>query len=303
MIFLNKATNLDVKPFVKWAGGKGQLIPVIKENLPIELEENKIIRYVEPFVGGGALLFYLLGNYKFDEVIINDVNKDLINLYLVIKNEVEELIVELKKMSDEYLILNDKDRKEYYYKIRKEFNETQQDTIKKSAYFIFLNRTCFNGLYRVNKKGKFNVPCGKYKNPLILDEKNLFNVSRILKNVKILNDDFEIIGKYVDESTFVYLDPPYRPLNTTSSFTSYNELVFDDREQIRLAEFCHKLDRKGGKLMLSNSDPKNMDKDDDFFNKHYKKEIFNIHRVKARRNINSRAEKRGYISELLILNY
>ena len=164
---------------------------------------------VKPFVGGGALLFYLLGNYKFDEVIINDVNKDLINLYLVIKNEVEKLIVELKKISDEYLILNDKDRKEYYYKIRNEFNGIQQDTIKKSAYFIFLNRTCFNGLYRVNKKGKFNVPCGKYKNPLILDEKNLLNVSRILKDIKILNDDFEIIGKYVDEYIFVYLDPPY----------------------------------------------------------------------------------------------
>jgi DNA adenine methylase len=178
------------KPFVKWAGGKGQLISVISNKLPIELKQNKIKKYIEPFVGGGAVLFYLLENYNFDEVVINDINEDLTNVYRIIKNDVKSLINELRKISDEYLPLNNDDRKEYYYEVRKKFNSNLLDEIKKAAYFIFLNRTCYNGLYRVNKKGEFNVPHGKYKNPLILDEENLLNVSKVLQSVQILNGDF-----------------------------------------------------------------------------------------------------------------
>ncbi|MCR2043650.1 DNA adenine methylase [Anaerosalibacter massiliensis] len=289
------------KPFVKWAGGKRQLIAVINESLPSELKEGKITRYIEPFVGGGAMLFYLSQNYKFDEIIINDLNLDLINIYITIKNDVNKLIEELRKLSYEYFKLDNEDRKDYYSTIRSKFNNDGLDEIKKSAYFIFLNRTCFNGLYRVNKKGQFNVPYGKYKKPLILDEDNLLNVSKLLQNVTIFNKDFEDMDTYIDENTFVYFDPPYRPLNKTSSFTSYNEYKFDDREQIRLANFYKKLSSRGAKLMLSNSDPKNVDSSDDFFDILYKEN--NIIRVGAKRNINSNANKRGKINELLILNY
>ncbi|KGG79940.1 hypothetical protein Y919_09015 [Caloranaerobacter azorensis H53214] len=289
------------KPFVKWAGGKGQLIPVISNKLPIELKQNKIKKYIEPFVGGGAVLFYLLENYTFDKIIINDINEDLINVYRIIKNDVEFLINELRKISDEYLSLNDDDRKEYYYEVRKKFNSNLLDELKKAAYFIFLNRTCYNGLYRVNKKGEFNVPHGKYKNPLILDEENLLNVSKVLQSIQILNGDFENIEKYVDESTFIYFDPPYRPLNATSSFTSYQKCSFNDDEQIRLAKLYHRLHEKGAKLMLSNSDPKNVNENDNFFDDLYRD--FNIFRVDAKRNINSKGNGRGKIKELLITNY
>lgn len=301
--------QFKVKPFIKWAGGKGQLIPIISNNLPVELKENKIKKYIEPFVGGGAVLFYLLQNYSFEQIIINDINEDLINLYRVIKSRVSELIFELKKISDEYLVLDNENRKNYYYAIRDKYNQELLDKLKKSAYFIFLNKTCFNGLYRVNKKGEFNVPYGKYANPLILDENNLLNVSKNLQNVQILNGDFEIIESYVDEDTFVYFDPPYRPLNTTSSFTSYQTNDFNDEEQRRLATFYHKLNNKGAKLMLSNSDPKNVDENDDFFELLYKSndikgsEKISINRIEASRSINSKGNGRGKIYELLILNY
>lgn len=309
MILLKLDEQLKVKPFIKWAGGKGQLIPIISNNLPIELKENKIKKYIEPFVGGGAVLFYLLQNYNFEQIIINDINEDLINLYKVIKSRVSELIFELKKISDEYLALDNENRKNYYYAIRDRYNQEPLDKLKKSAYFIFLNKTCFNGLYRVNKKGEFNVPYGKYANPLILDENNLLNVSNTLQNVQILNGDFEAIECYVDENTFVYFDPPYRPLNTTSSFTSYQTNDFNDDEQRRLATFYHKLNDKGAKLMLSNSDPKNVDENDNFFELLYKSsdikgsEKISINRVEATRNINSKGNRRGKITELLILNY
>lgn len=309
MILLKLDGELKVKPFIKWAGGKGQLIPIISNNLPAELRDNKIKKYIEPFIGGGAVLFYLLQNYDFEQIVINDINKDLINLYRIIKNEVTELITELKKISEEYTPLDNESRKDYYYAIRDKYNEDSLGKLKKSAYFIFLNKTCFNGLYRVNKSGEFNVPHGKYKNPLILDENNLLNVSKKLQNVQILNGDFEAIESYVDEDTFVYFDPPYRPLNTTSSFTSYQKNDFNDDEQRRLATFYHKLNNRGAKLMLSNSDPKNIDENDDFFELLYKScdikgaEKISIKRVEATRNINSKGNGRGKIYELLILNY
>lgn len=290
------------KPFVKWAGGKRQLLPIINDNLPKELKNKELNKYIEPFVGGGAVLFDIISQYKFEQIIINDYNEDLMNLYNHIKNNKDKIINELKNLSDTYLSLNDDDRKNYYYKARELFNSEKSGTITKSVLFIFLNRTCFNGLYRVNSSGKFNVPYGSYKNPTILDIDNIVKVSEALSNVTILNGDFSIIEKYVDEKTFVYFDPPYRPLSVTSSFTSYEKNDFNDEEQIRLANFYKYLhNEKHAKLMLSNSDPKNINENDDFFDVLYKD--FNIKRVEAKRAINSDRNGRGKITELLITNY
>lgn len=290
------------KPFVKWAGGKRQLLPIINDNLPKELKNKELNKYIEPFVGGGAVLFNIISQYKFEQIIINDYNEDLMHLYNHIKNNKDKIINELKNLSDTYLSLNDDDRKNYYYKARELFNSEKSGTITKSVLFIFLNRTCFNGLYRVNSSGKFNVPYGSYKNPTILDIDNIVKVSEALSNVTILNGDFSIIEKYVDEKTFVYFDPPYRPLSVTSSFTSYEKNDFNDEEQIRLANFYKYLhNEKHAKLMLSNSDPKNINENDDFFDILYKG--FNIKRVEAKRAINSDRNGRGKITELLITNY
>lgn len=290
------------KPFVKWAGGKRQLLPIINDNLPKELKNKELNKYIEPFVGGGAVLFNIISQYKFEQIIINDYNEDLMHLYNHIKNNKDKIINELKNLSDTYLSLNDDDRKNYYYKARELFNSEKSGTITKSVLFIFLNRTCFNGLYRVNSSGKFNVPYGSYKNPTILDIDNIVKVSEALSNVTILNGDFSIIEKYVDEKTFVYFDPPYRPLSVTSSFTSYEKNNFNDEEQIRLANFYKYLhNEKHAKLMLSNSDPKNINENDDFFDVLYKD--FNIKRVEAKRAINSDRNGRGKITELLITNY
>ncbi|MFY9483418.1 MAG: DNA adenine methylase [Tissierellaceae bacterium] len=291
----------DISPFVKWAGGKRQLLPTINENLPKDLINGDIKKYIEPFVGGGALLFHLMQRYEFQEIIINDYNTDLINLYRLIKYDVNKLIDKLEPISDEYLKLDNEKRTEYYYSIREIFNRTPSGSIDKSVYFLFLNKTCFNGLYRVNSNNEFNVPHGRYKNPMIVDVENLLNVSKALSGIKILHGDFTQVLDYVDEKTFVYFDPPYRPLNSTSSFTSYSSNEFNDSDQIRLASFYDLLHEKGAKLMLSNSDPNNIDEDDEFFDRLYGK--YNIIRVKAKRVINSKSNGRGSISELLIKNY
>jgi DNA adenine methylase len=276
---------------------------VINKNLPEELKNNMINRYVEPFVGGGAVLFDIISKYKFEQIIINDYNEELINLYMHIRSEVEDIIYELKKISDIYFSLNEEERANCFYKMREQFNKTKSNTIEKSVLFIFLNKTCFNGLYRVNSKGEFNVPYGKYKSPTILDKDNLHNVSEILSNVTILKGDFSIVEEYVDDKTFVYFDPPYRPLSTTSNFTSYAKNDFNDKEQERLADFFKKLNNKDAKLMLSNSDPKNINIEDNFFDELYNNPGFNIKRVDAKRSINSKGNGRGKITELLITNY
>ncbi|AAB98590.1 TPA: DNA adenine methylase [Methanocaldococcus jannaschii] len=289
---------MEVKPFLKWAGGKTQILSQIEENLPKELKEGNIKKYIEPFVGGGAVLFYLLQKYEFKKVIISDINEDLMLCYKVVKNDVDRLIEELSSLRDEFLSLDEEKRKEFYYKVRDDFNKNKNDCdeVKRVAQFIFLNKTCYNGLYRVNKKGEFNVPYGRYKNPKIFDEQNLKNVSKLLKNVKILCGDFEIVDEYVDAESFVYFDPPYKPLNKTSSFTSYTKYDFNDDDQIRLAKFYRKLDKRGAKLMLSNS------YNVDFFGKLY--EGFNIKKVVAKRMINCKGDKRkDGIYELLIMNY
>ena len=296
--------RIECKPFIKWVGGKGQLLSEINKLYPVELGKN-INKYAEIFVGGGAVLFDILNKYKLDEVYISDKNLELINTYKSIRDDVGILIKLLKEMEEQYTSLNNENRKLYYYEKRREYNNLkiniEENNIEKAVLFIFLNKTCFNGLYRVNKKGEFNVPMGAYKNPKICDKENLKNVSMALKNVKIIYADYRESKDFIDEKTFVYIDPPYRPLSTSSSFTSYTENDFSDKEQIELANYIDSLNEKGAKVVISNSDPKNTNENDNFFDDLYKN--YNINSVKANRMLNSKANSRGEISELLITNY
>lgn len=293
-----------VRPFVKWAGGKGQLLHTLKSNLPKGIGKS-IKKYAEPFVGGGALLFALLREYSFEEVYISDNNKELINVYNTIKNNCAELIEALCLMQESYYNCANIEKKQtYYYEMRDRFNSLElceKTSIEKAALFIFLNKTCFNGLYRVNKKAKYNVPFGKHENPLICDKENLQRISFALKDVVIRAGDYHDVLAFADEETFVYMDPPYRPLNTTSSFTSYTQSSFDDQDQIDLSELYKQLSAAGAKILLSNSDPHNTNENDDFFDNLY--EDFTILRVDAARMINSKGTSRGKIKELLVRNY
>ncbi len=297
-----KTEEKTVKPFLKWAGGKGQLLKEIEKYYPFS--DYKYTKYAEPFVGGGAVLFDVLSKYDLEEIYISDTNAELMNTYKSIRDDVEELTELLRKMQNEFIPLNEEERKEYYYVKREKFNKLKSSetfNVELSALMIFLNRTCFNGLYRVNKKGYFNVPMGAYKNPLICDEMNLKSVSEKLKNVKIICGDYKASEDFIDEHTFVYFDPPYRPLTKTSGFTAYTEALFNDEEQIKLADFIKEINKKGVKILASNSDPKNVDENDDFFDKAYSG--FNITRVDAVRMINSNSKNRGSIKELLISNF
>ncbi|EOU1462722.1 DNA adenine methylase [Clostridium perfringens] len=293
----------NAKPFVKWAGGKRNLLNQFQELYPDNL--NNIDTYIEPFVGGGAVFFELANKYKFKKIILNDINTTLVNTYTSIRDNVEQLIEILKVLQEKYNLCNETERSELYYEIREKFNisklDPESNKLKESAYFLFLNKTCFNGLYRENKKGLFNVPFGKYKNPSILDENNLRNSNKLLQNVEILNIDFANLNKYINKNTFIYIDPPYRPLNQTSSFNSYSKIEFDDDEQRRLAKWFAEANNLGAKLMLSNSNPKNINENDDFFDILYKD--FNLFTVLANRSINSKASKRGAISEIVVVNY
>jgi DNA adenine methylase len=294
-----------VKPFVKWAGGKGQLLSEIQKKYPRELGKS-ITKYAEPFVGGGAVLMDILSNHELQEIYISDINAELINTYRTVKNDVQKLIVSLSILQQEFLPLDTEKRKAYYYEKRDRFNQIkinadEKANMEKASLFIFLNKTCFNGLYRVNRKGLFNVPMGAYKNPLICDEKNLLEVSKRLKNVTIVCEDYRQSIDFIDTHTFVYFDPPYRPITATSSFTAYSEAVFDDNAQLALADYVDTLNKKGAKIMVSNSDPKNSDRNDTFFDDLY--ESHQINRIEAARMINSNGRSRGKISELLITNY
>ena len=294
-----------IRPFVKWAGGKASLIPQLNNFYPNELKNGIIERYIEPFVGGGAVLIDILQKYDIQEAYAFDINIDLINSYNVIKNDVDKLIANLKQMEIEYLQLGQEERKNYFYNIRDEYNnyelEENEQNIQRTAQFIYLNRTCFNGLYRVNKNGKFNVPIGSYKNPTICDEENLKKLSKLIKNVQFQYGDYSKSEEYVTENTFVYFDPPYRPLNITSGFTSYTKEDFNDDNQKELARFYGKLNEQNAKLMLSNSNPKNINKEDSFFDNIY--EGFNINQIQASRMINANSKGRGKITEILVTNY
>jgi len=292
-----------VRPFVKWAGGKNQLLPGIHKRYPGKLG-NEIFKYAEPFVGGGAVLFDVLSSFELDEVYISDVNKELITVYKTIRDRSEDLITSLSELEKEYVPSEKNVRDEFFYAKRQRYNEMKSspapDAVELSSLFIFLNRVCFNGLYRVNSRGDYNVPHGSYKNPKICDSKNIKNISSCLKNVEIVCGDYTKSSNFVDENTFVYFDPPYRPINQTSSFTAYTDNLFDDSDQEELAKYVKKLADRGAKIMVSNSDPKNFS-DDDFFDKLYSDYI--IERVPASRAINSDSKKRGKINELLIRNY
>lgn len=297
-----KTHKVELKPFVKWVGGKGQLIEEIEKMLPSD-GEKVLTKYAEPMVGGGALLFNVLSRYQFDELYISDINPELINAYIAIKQNVEALIKRLNEMQMTFLPLDENGRKYYYYNVRDKFNTVKlsdSTSTEKAAYFIFLNKTCFNGLYRVNRKGLFNVPMGSYKNPTICDADNLRNIHEALQNVTIVCGDYSQSQSFIDSETFVYLDPPYRPISETSAFTSYNSDAFDDNEQIRLAKFIDEINAAGAKIVLSNSDPKNVNEEDNFFDNLYKN--YKINRVEASRAINSKGDKRGKINELLICN-
>lgn len=300
----NKVGGKTVKPFLKWAGGKGQLLSEIEKYYPFE--DGKITKYAEPFVGGGAVLFDILSKYNLEKVYISDINNELINAYHIIRDNIEKLISLLLKYQNEYIPFNKEERKEYYASKRERFNDLKfisDETInvEKAALMIFLNKTCFNGLFRVNKKGLFNVPMGSYKTPMICDEANLRSVSKKLQNVTIICGDYSESADFIDENTFVYLDPPYRPISDTASFTAYTENLFNDEEQIKLGKFVDKMHKKDAKIVISNSDPKNSDTGDDFFENIYS--TYKIKRVEASRMINCNSGARGKIKELLISNF
>jgi len=289
----------SAKPFLKWAGGKTQLISEIEKNLP----NSTIDTYVEPFVGSGAVLFWILGEFiQLEKAVVNDINEDLINTYKTIQSNPKELISILEILQDEYHSLESVDdkKKEYYYQKRELFNARQQNQTEHSALFIFLNRTCFNGLYRVNRKNEFNVPMGSYKKPTICDKSNILAVSEALQKVELLCGDFEQTINYVSSNTLFYFDPPYKPLSDTSSFNSYAKDEFNDGEQIRLKNFCDRLDNLGHSWILSNSDVRGKNSEDNFFDDLYAD--FTIKRVDAKRSINANPEKRGFLKELLITN-
>ncbi len=274
------------KPFVKWAGGKRQLIPILNENLP-----KSFGTYYEPFLGGGALLFHILTERNGKKCSISDLNSDLVLAYTTIRNRINELISSLKCHERNY----QKDSKSYFYSVRE---SAPRSEIEKTSRLIFLNRTCFNGLYRVNSKGKFNVPLGKYTNPNIVNEQNLRSVSDILRssNVSIKCRDFESVLRDAKKGDLVYFDPPYQPVSSTANFTSYTNKDFTSDDLCRLAELCMKLDSKGCKVLLSNSDSKEVS--DMFSSKPWK-----VSKIQANRSINSNSKKRTGHFELLIKNY
>lgn len=307
----NTRLNFRARPFLKWAGGKSQLLDEFEGRLPADdIKNNTITRYVEPFIGGGAVFFYSRDKFPFEECTIGDVNNELVLAYRVIQKSPHALIDELETLALAYGTKTEPLKEAYYYEIRAAFNSELPEInfrnynrrwIRRAAQIIFLNHTCYNGLFRVNRAGGFNVPYGRYKNPDILNAENLLAVSERLNNTRIVRGDFTRCRKYVDDRTFVYFDPPYRPLNHTSSFTSYSRGGFSESDQERLAKFFRELDRKGARIMLSNSDPENEKPGDSYFDDLY--DGYTIERVPARRLINCNGARRGAVSELIITNY
>jgi DNA adenine methylase len=299
---MRNTNSNQAKPFIKWVGGKTQLISSIEQALPKGLRDIPELTYVEPFVGGGAMLFWALNNLKnISKAVINDINSDLTTAYQTIRDNAGDLVLELKIIEKEYNSLQTEDsRKDFFLMQREKFNTKQLNNFENTALFIFLNRTCFNGLYRVNSKGLFNVPFGKYTNPTICDESTIFADSEVLQKVEILTGDFEQTIYYATENSLFYLDPPYKPLSETSSFTSYAKQEFNDDEQIRLKEFCDELDERGYTWVLSNSDVKSNSPSNNFFDDLYHQ--YKINRVWASRSVNANPEKRGKLTELLITN-
>ena len=298
------------RPFLKWAGGKAQLLDAFTQRVPRELAEGTLPVFVEPFMGGGAVYFHFNSIFGFRECHLFDINAELVLAYSVVKNNVSSLIGYLREVEDEFLSKDEPRRRDYYYAMRDAFNREREEIyfgrygeewIERAGQFIFLNRTCFNGLYRVNSRGAFNVPFGRYKNPRILHEEVLRADSIALRNTTIHLGDFTQSEPCISQDSFVYFDPPYRPLNRTSSFTQYSKNRFSDEEQRRLAAFYARCDAQGARLMLSNSDPKNVDPEDRFFDDLYAG--YRVDRVPARRAINCDGTKRGEVREIIVTNY
>lgn len=277
--------SVEPKPFVKWAGGKRQLIPILERHIPSEFGA-----YFEPFLGGGAVLFYLLSKNPSLRCSASDLNSDLILAYSVIRDQVRDLISSLEVHSRRYL----KSPDSYYYSVR---SSEPVGHVEKVSRLLFLNRTCFNGLYRVNSKGKFNVPLGRYSNPNIVNEENLLSVSHVLqsKKIHISCQDFASVVSHAKKNDFVYFDPPYQPVSRTASFTSYTDKNFGYEDLEMLADVSEKLDKKGCKVLLSNSNSKDVT---GLFSSGWK-----IVEIPANRAINSDSAKRTGHTELLIKNY
>jgi DNA adenine methylase len=296
------------RPFLKWAGGKSQLLAQIDAHLPPTLKQGRVQRYIEPFTGGGAVFFYIAQTYPVEEYVLADLNPELTLVYETVQNDTTHLIDRLTYMQAEYTPLNEAQREAYYYGVRMEFNKRsitdtvcRQDRTQRAAQIIFMNRTCYNGLFRVNAQGKFNAPFGRYKNPRICDASNLLSAGRLLQSAQILTGGFTKVEPYVRQHTFVYFDPPYRPISKTANFTAYAHRAFNDIDQQNLAAFFRRLDQTGACLMLSNSDPTHTNPQDAFFEQAYSG--FRMERVWASRMINSDRSKRGRLPELLIMNY
>jgi DNA adenine methylase len=299
------------KPFIKWVGGKKQLLKQLDEYFPCELKKGQITRYVEPFLGGGSVYFAISGKYAIKSALLSDINNDLILTYIVVQQKPELLLDQLKQFQNEYDSTIHEKRNDLFLSVREHFNRQRleinydkiaENWMPRAAQFIFLNKTCFNGLYRLNSKGEFNVPQGRYKTISILDEKNIMEASNVLQNATIMQAKYTACYDKIDRNTFVYFDPPYRPITQTSHFTSYTDNGFNDEQQLELSRFYRKIDReKGAKLMLSNSDPASTNPGDSFFQEAYNG--YTIRRVYASRAVNCKSNKRGKINELLIMNY
>lgn len=302
--------NVGARPFLKWAGGKGQLLDKFQELYPKQLKQKKIKTFYEPFLGSGAVFFDIAQNYDIESAYLYDINDELILTYKVIQKDVTKLLDFLYRYQKSYIKLDKKQRQEFFYDQRTNYNlqrfnidydKYSEQWFPRAAQLIFLNRTCFNGLYRVNSKGEFNSPAGDYDNPTICDEQNLLAVHQVLQIAEIKKADFKEIVTDLKAKSFVYFDPPYRPISKTASFKAYSKQDFADNEQIQLAKLFRQLDKKGTQVMLSNSDPKNNDPLDNFFDDIYSD--YNITRVPARRMINSDPTKRGAINEIVVTNY
>ncbi len=302
--------NIGAKPFLKWAGGKGQLLEKFQELYPKELKNKKIKNFYEPFLGSGAVFFDIAQKYKIENAFLYDINEELILTYKVIQKDVSTLIDFLYRYQKNYHKLDKIKRQEFFYDQRTNYNlqrfnidydKYSENWFPRAAQLIFLNKTCFNGLYRVNSKGEFNSPAGDYDNPTICDEQNLLAVNKVLQIAEIRKADFKDIINDFKSNSFVYFDPPYRPISKTSNFKSYSKHGFEDNEQIQLAKIFKFIHEEGSCAMLSNSDPKNIDPNDNFFDDIYND--FNIIRVPARRMINSNGAKRGIINEIIVTNY
>jgi len=295
------------KPFVKWAGGKTQLLPELRGMLPARPEKG--YHYAEAFLGGGALFFDLYNRGWIQSGTLNDANPELILCYLAIRDSLPSIIKQLRSIEIAFPA-DLEEQSGFFYDARKEWNSKLCTDIEKYppelvfrrvALTIFLNKTCYNGLFRVNSKGEFNTPFGKYKNPKICDDKNLTAVSKALENVILICGDYSDLASQKTKFDFIYFDPPYRPLTTSASFTAYNKSGFNDENQKELANFVESVSKKGIQILLSNSDPKVANPDDDFFDELY--EGFHIKRILASRMINSKGDGRGKITEILVSNY